>query len=50
MTLQIRAITIIVSIEALNVMNDMNSFSKYQLELEKFLLSRGELKILMRSC
>lgn len=25
-------------------MNDMNSFSKYQLELEKFLLSRGERK------
>lgn len=25
-------------------MNDMNSFSKYQLELEKFLLSRGEHK------
>ena len=25
-------------------MNDMNSFSKYQLELEKFLLSRGEQK------
>lgn len=44
MTLQIRAITIIVSIEAYLVMNDMNSFSKYQLELEKFLLSRGEHK------
>lgn len=44
MTLQIRAITIIVSIEAYFVMNDMNSFSKYQLELEKFLLSRGEHK------
>lgn len=25
-------------------MNDMTSFSKYQLELEKFLLSRGEQK------